>query len=87
MFALALRVAEAFIESTPDPSFQIEGPRPFIYLSAEDIFRPIIPARYIETKREAEAGIESMVQHRPEEYRGVYIRPSALHILRHSIQL
>lgn len=77
VFMIALRVAETFLESTPEPSLQLLGPRPFVYLSAEDIFRPIIPARYIETKREAEAGIESMIASRTHEYRGVYIRPSA----------
>jgi hypothetical protein len=50
-------------------------PRPFVYISAEDIFRPVIPAKYIETKREAEKGIESMMVNKP-GYRGVYMRPS-----------
>lgn len=54
-----------------DPS----KPRPFVYLSAEDIFRPVIPARYIETKREAEQGIEQMMSLNS-QFRGVYIRPS-----------
>ncbi|KAE9409682.1 hypothetical protein BT96DRAFT_984730 [Gymnopus androsaceus JB14] len=44
--------------------------------SAEDVFRPFIPARYIETKREAEMGIETMLSTSPGQYRGVYIRPS-----------
>lgn len=52
------------------------GPRPFVYVSAEDIYRPLISARYIETKRAAEQGIEEMVLAHPEGYRGVYIRPS-----------
>lgn len=51
-------------------------PRPFVYISAEDIFRPVIPARYIETKWEAERGIETMMANTT-DYRGVYIRPSA----------
>ena len=50
-------------------------PRSFVYISAEDVFRPLISARYIETKREAEQGIEEMMLDRP-DYRGVYIRPS-----------
>ena len=49
--------------------------RPFVYVSAEDIFRPVIPARYIETKREAERVIEQMMSLNP-RFRGVYIRPS-----------
>ncbi|KAL7419731.1 hypothetical protein Q5752_005647 [Cryptotrichosporon argae] len=31
------------------------GPSRFVYVSAADAFRPLIPVRYIETKREAEA--------------------------------
>ncbi len=60
----------------------VEGPspRPFVYISAEDIFRPIIPARYIKTKREAEAGIDSLVSQKSGLFRGVYIRPSTCHI-------
>lgn len=46
-----------------------------MYVSAEDIFRPIIPARYIETKREAEQYIGQKVAGNP-SYRAVYIRPS-----------
>jgi hypothetical protein len=49
--------------------------RPFVYVSAEDIFRPVIPARYIETKREAERAIEQMMSLNS-QFRGVYIRPS-----------
>lgn len=57
-------------------------PRPFVYISAEDIFRPIIPARYIETKRAAEQGIELMMANNP-SYRGVYMRPSTYFFVRH----
>lgn len=49
--------------------------RPFVYVSAEDILRPVIPARYIETKREAEQAIEQMMSLNS-QFRGVYIRPS-----------
>ncbi|KAK0240066.1 hypothetical protein EDD85DRAFT_824187 [Armillaria nabsnona] len=72
----ALRVCEAFVDSGP-----VEGPspRPFVYISAEDIFRPIISARYIETKREAEAGIDSLVSQKSGLFRGVYIRPSLVY--------
>ncbi|KAG5220868.1 MIOREX complex component [Salix suchowensis] len=72
LFERALRVCEAFVANAP----RVEGsPRPFIYISAEDIFRPIIPAKYIETKREAEQGLELLLAR--ESYRGVYVRPSA----------
>ena len=71
----AVSVAHTFLDTKPE----VEGdvPRAFVYLSAEDIFRPWIPARYIETKREAETALESMFAPRP-DVRGVYIRPSKL---------
>ncbi|KAK0228611.1 hypothetical protein IW262DRAFT_1351908 [Armillaria fumosa] len=72
----ALRVCEAFVDSGPTDG---PSPRPFVYISAEDIFRPIIPARYIETKREAESGIDSLVSQKPGLFRGVYIRPSLVY--------
>ncbi|KIY72183.1 NAD(P)-binding protein [Cylindrobasidium torrendii FP15055 ss-10] len=71
----ALRVCEAYT-NTASP---VEGvSKPFVYISAEDIFRPIVPARYIESKREAEAGIEALVTARS-GFRGVYIRPSLVY--------
>lgn len=56
-----------------------------MYVSAEDIFRPFISARYIESKREAELGIERMMVSNP-GFRGVFVRPSthASHRLLHS---
>ncbi|KAF8910975.1 hypothetical protein CPB84DRAFT_1763039 [Gymnopilus junonius] len=74
----ALRVCEAFLSSPPGVSPTSNKPRPFILVSAEDIFRPVIPARYIESKREAEQGIEQMIGEST-EYRGVYIRPSLVY--------
>ncbi|CAD6953673.1 unnamed protein product [Tilletia laevis] len=54
----ALSVARAFIESRtgicPLTSTPTSTPAPFVYISAEDIFRPIVSERYIKTKREAE---------------------------------
>ncbi|EKM82635.1 hypothetical protein AGABI1DRAFT_35050 [Agaricus bisporus var. burnettii JB137-S8] len=74
----ALRVCEAFISSESSTSAGRNVPRPFVYISAEDIFRPVIPARYIETKWEAERGIETMMANTT-DYRGVYIRPSLVY--------
>lgn len=71
--ATAVRMAEAFLDSADNAETQ--EPRSFIYISAEDIFRPVVPATYIETKREAEEQIERMIQGRT-NYRGVYMRPS-----------
>lgn len=69
----ALRVCEAFASSTP--AHPLARPRAFVYVSAEDIFRPFISARYIESKREAEQGIARMLAD-DAHVRGVYVRPS-----------
>ncbi|KXN86881.1 hypothetical protein AN958_09476 [Leucoagaricus sp. SymC.cos] len=74
----ALRVCEAFMASTPSSGAVENVPRPFVYISAEDVFRPVIPARYIKTKREAERSIEEMMANAP-NYRGIYIRPSLVY--------
>lgn len=71
----ALRVCEAFVSSTASGIEASNTPRPFVYISAEDVSRPIIPARYIETKREAEQRIEAIMVKNP-NHRGVYMRPS-----------
>ncbi|KAI0810987.1 NAD-P-binding protein [Irpex lacteus] len=71
----ALRVCEAFVASTPSSSVH---PRPFVYVSAEDIFRPFISPRYIESKREAERGIDHLTAGNP-NYRAVYVRPSLIY--------
>lgn len=81
-FFLALRVCETFVSSsqidtTTKGEDQSYYKRPFIFISAEDIFRPIIPARYIETKREAERGIHELVQENA-NIRAAFIRPSKL---------
>jgi len=76
----ALRVCEAFESSKPDPG--VTPVRPFIYISAEDICRPLIPARYIETKREAEQRINQLLRDNP-NYRSVFIRPSLVYHAHH----
>ncbi|KAK0532307.1 hypothetical protein OC834_002649 [Tilletia horrida] len=54
----ALGVARTFLESLrarcPVTGPSTPKPAPFVYISAEDIFRPIVSERYIKTKREAE---------------------------------
>lgn len=67
-------MAEAFVNSA-DAAVEWEQPRPFIYISAEDIFRPVVPSAYIDTKREAEEQIDRMIDGKT-NYRGVYMRPS-----------
>ncbi|KAE8225167.1 hypothetical protein CF319_g2052 [Tilletia indica] len=60
----ALSVARAFIDSRtgtcPLTSTPISTSAPFVYISAEDIFRPIVSERYIKTKREAEYELARM---------------------------
>jgi hypothetical protein len=60
----ALAVLGAYLETrsldTSSPNSQQESP--FVYISAEDVFRPVIPARYIATKREAEIGIQRLAE-------------------------
>ncbi|KAI0683694.1 mitochondrial protein [Cytidiella melzeri] len=72
----ALQVCQAFVSSVS--STLLAHPRPFVYVSAEDIFRPFISPRYIDTKREAEQGIARLTATNP-AYRGVYVRPSLIY--------
>lgn len=51
----ALAAFRAFAESRS--MCDTDASSPFVYLSAEDVFRPFVPARYVETKREAERTI------------------------------
>lgn len=70
--------------ATPSTS---TGPRNFVYISAADCFRPLIPAKYIETKRQAEFGIRRRVEEHPESrITPSFIRPGtserSLHVNR-----
>ncbi|KAL5511210.1 hypothetical protein ACEPAH_4425 [Sanghuangporus vaninii] len=84
----ALTVFSAFSDSAPPdvpaasetetiPN-ELRSRRPFIYLSAEDMLRPFVPSRYIETKRAAERGITEILSGR-EDMRAVFIRPSLVY--------
>lgn len=68
-------MCRTYIEEASDHS---STSRTFVYLSAEDMGRPMIPRRYIETKREAEAGIRQLCGET--NVRDVCVRPSKLHI-------
>ena len=71
----ALQVCETYLSTQAESPFP--NPRAFVYVSAEDIFRPFISARYINTKRETELSIRRMVRDRPDvDVREVFIRPS-----------
>ncbi|KAJ7581464.1 mitochondrial protein [Mycena floridula] len=73
----ALRVCEAFVASGNNWTSPLS--RAFVYISAEDVFRPLIPAKYLDTKREAERGIETIISATNSRYRGIYIRPSLVY--------
>ncbi|KAL8284184.1 hypothetical protein RQP46_004933 [Phenoliferia psychrophenolica] len=76
----AVAAFRAFAASKPS---SIDKPSPFVFISAEDIFRPFVPARYIETKREAERIILSELAAagptptRP--IRPIFVRPSLIY--------
>lgn len=57
----ALSVLEALRASKADKN----EPTSFVYVSAEDIFRPFVDGRYISTKREAEQAIVATCASRP----------------------
>ncbi|GAA5876144.1 hypothetical protein JCM8547_003378 [Rhodosporidiobolus lusitaniae] len=54
---------------------------PFVYISAEDIFRPFVPARYIQSKREAEVEIDRLSREGEggKGTRPVFVRPSLMY--------
>lgn len=71
---LALRVLHTMVD-TPS-SAPTTSTRPFVYISAADAFRPLVPARYIETKRQAELEIARRCCENPDVgVRPVFIRP------------
>ncbi|KAF7294884.1 adenylate kinase [Mycena indigotica] len=72
----ALSVCEAFVNSKPPAENSV---RPLVFISAEDVFRPWVSARYIETKREAERGITALLEPHPTRFRGVYLRPGLVY--------
>lgn len=70
---VALTVLDTMLD-TPSSS----SPRPFIFISAADAFRPLVPSRYIETKRQAEIEIGRRCCDHPEAgVRPVFMRPGA----------
>ncbi|GAA5933086.1 ubiquinone biosynthesis protein COQ11 [Sporobolomyces koalae] len=79
----AIETFRAFRQSRSVPSCTspAQGPSPFIFISAEDIFRPFIPSGYIRSKREAEAVItrEALVDAGERPIRPVFIRPSLIY--------
>ncbi|GAA6003201.1 hypothetical protein JCM10207_001797 [Rhodosporidiobolus poonsookiae] len=85
----ALTLFRAFSSSLPSPSpFPSPSPStpassPFVFISAEDIFRPFVPARYITSKREAEEEMSRLALEAEGEagrrVRPVFVRPSLMY--------
>lgn len=55
-----LSIAETYLAILKSNPMHIPTPSPFVFISAEDIFRPIIDSRYLSTKRQAEHALETM---------------------------
>ncbi|KAM0792131.1 hypothetical protein ACM66B_004831 [Microbotryomycetes sp. NB124-2] len=73
-----LSLLDAVIASRQPSNEQLQFP--FVYLSAEDIFRPWIPFRYIATKREAERLIQArLAALKQSSIRPVFVRPSLIY--------
>ncbi|WFD29207.1 Phosphoinositide phosphatase sac1 [Malassezia sp. CBS 17886] len=73
----ALVVARTLAETQHDAQ---RARVPFVYLSAEDVMRPLISPRYIESKREAEAGVEAVShEYVPPALRPVFMRPGFMY--------
>ncbi|KAG8831666.1 hypothetical protein FRC18_006214 [Serendipita sp. 400] len=78
----AITVCKAFISGNSATSSSTSQSRPgntFVYVSAEDVFRPAIPARYITTKREAERMIQELCSQSTPPIRSVMVRPSFIY--------
>lgn len=69
----ALRVFETYKAAAP----QEDAGKTFVYVSAEDVFRPFVPKRYIDSKRQAEEEISRLCgEISPSApIRDVFIRP------------
>ncbi|TYJ52369.1 hypothetical protein B9479_007025 [Cryptococcus floricola] len=76
----ALTVLNTMISTPPHPSpaNEIPSERPFVYISAADAFRPAVPKRYIETKRQAELEIARRCSE-TEGIKPVFIRPGLMY--------
>ncbi|GAA5911092.1 ubiquinone biosynthesis protein COQ11 [Sporobolomyces salmoneus] len=79
----AIEAFRAFRQSRSVPSCtsSTTAPSPFVFISAEDIFRPFVPSGYIRSKRQAEQTIleESLVDAGERGVRPVFIRPSLIY--------
>ncbi|TIB68867.1 hypothetical protein E3Q18_03641 [Wallemia mellicola] len=65
----AIRVADVYKNTRTT-----QEDNPFVYISAADIFRPLIPSRYISTKREAEEYLKRL-----DGIRDISLRPGLMY--------
>lgn len=75
----ALAIFHEFAKSSPAKGSPAS---PFVFISAEDIFRPIISSRYVSTKREVECTILSELAAIPPPQRSIrpiFVRPSLIY--------
>ncbi|EIW67895.1 hypothetical protein TREMEDRAFT_32601 [Tremella mesenterica DSM 1558] len=72
----ALRVLDTMLSSS-----EIIGQpnKSFVYISAADAFRPLIPNRYLATKRQAEVEITRRCQDAETKVRPVFLRPGLMY--------
>ncbi|KAK8845366.1 hypothetical protein IAR55_006079 [Kwoniella newhampshirensis] len=77
----ALTVLDTLISSRQiRPSTSSTNTTPFVYISAADAFRLVVPRRYIETKRQAELGILSRCASHPDAgIKPTFIRPGLMY--------
>ncbi|OCF44265.1 mitochondrial protein [Kwoniella heveanensis CBS 569] len=83
----ALKVLETMLSTLSTPSSSsssTSSPNPshrsFVYISAADAFRPIVPSAYIESKREAELLINRRCeQEGSEKVKATFIRPGLMY--------
>ena len=85
----ALAVLDTMLHTSPTLSSSSSldsshgsGPsrRPFVYISAADAFRPLIPRGYLESKRQAEVAIAQRCREaQPPTVRPIFIRPGLMY--------
>ncbi|OWZ30012.1 mitochondrial protein [Cryptococcus neoformans c45] len=76
----ALEVLNTMLSTAPHPSASNEAvkEKTFVYISAADAFRPLVPKKYIESKREAELEIAKRCSETGGA-RPIFIRPGLMY--------
>ncbi|OXB34246.1 mitochondrial protein [Cryptococcus neoformans] len=76
----ALEVLNTMLSTAPHPSASNEAvkEKTFVYISAADAFRPLVPKKYIESKREAELEIAKRCSETG-GVRPIFIRPGLMY--------